>query len=132
MKKKKKKIEKILLNALYKYFPKCKDKVLYSSTSTSETVKHYLGSYNGECYGLDAITKRFSYLKLRPETNVENLYLTGQDITASGFGSAITSSVLTVSNILGYNIWDIIIGRNIINDIKNINKIDQYNQKKEI
>ena len=130
--KKKKKIEKILLNALYKYFPKCKDKVLYSSTSTSETVKHYLGSYNGECYGLDAITKRFSYLKLRPETNVENLYLTGQDITASGFGSAITSSVLTVSNILGYNIWDIIIGRNIINDIKNINKIDQYNQKKEI
>lgn len=126
----KEKIEKILWKSLFKYFPKCKDKVLFSSTSTSETVKYYLGSYNGECYGLDAITKRFSYLKLRPETNVENLYLTGQDITASGFGSAITSGVLTVSNLLGYNIYDMIIGRNIINDIKNINKINNLNNKK--
>ncbi len=91
-----------------------------------------MGSYNGECYGLDAVTKRFSYLKLRPETNVENLYLTGQDITASGFGSAITSGVLTVSNILGYNLYDMIIGRNIINDIKNINKTNQLKNKKKI
>lgn len=120
---KKKKIEQILWDALYTNFPKCKNKVLFSSTSTSETVKYYLGSYNGECYGLDAITKRFDYLTLRPESNLPNMYLTGQDIVASGFGSAITSAVLTVSDILGYNnILDIISGRNIIDDIKNIDK----------
>ncbi len=117
----KKKIEDILWNALYKFYPKCKGKVLYSSTSTSETVKYYLGSYNGECYGLDANTSRFNYSNLRPETNIKNLYLTGQDIVASGFGSAITSGVLTVSDMLGYNsLLDIIKGRNILDDIKYI------------
>ena len=115
----KKKIENILWKALYKFYPLCKDKVLYSSTSTSETVKYYMGSYNGECYGLDANTSRFNYPNLRPETNIKNLYLTGQDIVASGFGSAITSGVLTVSDMLGYNsILDIIKGRNILDDIK--------------
>ena len=78
-----------------------------------------MGSYNGECYGLDANTSRFNYPNLRPETNIKNLYLTGQDIVASGFGSAITSGVLTVSDMLGYNtILDIIKGRNILDDIK--------------
>ena len=119
----KKKIEHILWKALYKFYPRCKSKVLYSSTSTSETVKYYLGSYNGECYGLDANTSRFNYLNLRPSTNIKNLYLTGQDIVASGFGSSITSGVLTVSDMLGYNsLLDIIKGRNILDDIKHILK----------
>ena len=57
---KKKKVEDFMWEALFKHFPLSKDKVVYSSTSTSESVKHYLGSYNGECYGLDATTNRFN------------------------------------------------------------------------
>jgi len=105
---------------LYNEFPKCKNKVLYSSTSTSESVKYYLGSYEGECYGLDATTERFKFNELKPETNVPNLYLTGQDIVTSGFAGAMTAGVLTASSILGYGtILDIIINRNIIKDINN-------------
>jgi len=116
----KKKVEKMLWNLLYDEFPKCRNKVLYSSTSTSETVKYYLGSYEGECYGLDATTERFKFNELKPETNVPNLYLTGQDIVTSGFAGAMTAGILTASSILKYGtILDIIIGRNIIKDINN-------------
>ena len=116
----KKKVEKMMWDLLYNEFPKCKNKVLYSSTSTSESVKYYLGSYEGECYGLDATTERFKFNELKPETNVPNLYLTGQDIVTSGFAGAMTAGVLTASSILGYGtILDIIINRNIIKDINN-------------
>jgi len=90
-------------DALFKHFPKCRNKVDFSSTGTSETVKYYLGSYEGECYGLDATTERFKYMELKPRTNIENLFLTGP------------------SDILGYGtILDIISDRDIIKDISNL------------
>ena len=119
--KNKKKVETIMWDELFKHFPKCKENIIFSSTSTSESVKYYLGSYDGECYGLDATTQRFNHIKLKPETNISNLYLTGQDIATSGFAGAMTAGILTASSVLGYgNIIDIITGRNIISDIKNI------------
>jgi len=114
-------VEKVLLEAIYKHFPKVKNNVDYKSTSTSESVKYYLGSYNGEVYGLDGTTKRFNYFKIRPKTNIKNLYLTGQDIVMVGFSAVVVSGVLTASEILGYgNAIDIISGRNIIDDIINL------------
>ena len=120
--KNKKAIEKMMWIELYKHFPKCKNNVKYVSSATGETVKHYLGSYEGECYGLDATCKRFNYFDMKPKTNIDNLYLTGQDIVASGFAGAMTSGVLTASEILGYGtIPDFIFNRNIITDIENLN-----------
>ena len=116
---KKKKVQDLMWKALFKHFPLCKDKVVYSSTSTSESVKHYLGSYNGECYGLDATTNRFNYFKMKPKTNIPNLYLTGQDIVTSGFAGAITAGILTASDILGYGtLLDIATGRDLIKDLE--------------
>ena len=119
--KNKDKVEKVLLEAIFKHFPKVKDNIDYKSTSTSESVKYYLGSYNGEVYGLDGTKNRFNYFKIRPKTNIKNLYLTGQDIVMVGFSAAVISAVLTTSEILGYgNILDIVTGRNIIDDISTI------------
>ena len=117
----KKKVAKMMWDALFKHFPKCRNNVDFSSTGTSETVKHYLGSYEGECYGLDATTERFKYMELKPQTNIENLFLTGQDIVTSGLAGAMTAGILTASDILGYGtILDIISSRDIIKDITNL------------
>jgi len=111
-------VENVLLEAIFKHYPKVKNNIHCKSTSTSESVKYYLGSYNGEVYGLDGTTKRFDYSKIRPKTNIENLYLTGQDIVMVGFSAVVISGVLTASEILGYGtIPDIVTGRNIIDDI---------------
>ena len=115
-------IEKMMWNELYKHFPKCKNHIKYISSATGETVKHYLGSYEGECYGLDATCERFNFFDMKPKTNIDNLYLTGQDIVASGFAGAMTSGILTASDILGYGtLEDILFNRNIITDIQNLN-----------
>jgi len=120
--KNKKAIETMMWNELFKHFPKCKNHIKYVSSATGETVKHYLGSYDGECYGLDATCKRFNYFDMKPKTNIDNLYLTGKDIVVSGFSGAMSSGVLTASEILGYGtIEDFIFNRNLLKDIENLN-----------
>ena len=119
----KKCIENMMWKVLLKHFPKCKDHIKYTSTATGESVKYYLGSFYGECYGLDATTKRFNFFNMKPKTNIKNLYLTGQDIVTTGFAGAMTAGILTASDILGYGtIPDIISGKNLIEDIMHLDK----------
>ena len=66
---------------------------------------------------------RFKYDDLlKPKTSIENLYLTGQDITTLGFTGAMMAGILTASEILNYGtISDILSKRNLITDIEKIN-----------
>jgi all-trans-retinol 13,14-reductase len=121
----KKMFEKRILNeGLYKYYPQTKGKVQFTEVGSPLTFNYYIGSTKGEVYGADATPERFSPNDwLIPKTHIDNLYLTGQDITTLGFTGAMMSGILTASEILGYGtLWDIITDRNIINDLDNMLK----------
>ena len=114
--------DRILEEGLYKYYPQTKGKVKFTEVGTPLTFNFYIGSVKGEVYGADAIPQRFQPNDLlRPKTSIDNFYLTGQDITTLGFTGAMMAGILTASEILGYGtIPDMILGRNIITDIRNL------------
>ena len=44
--------------------------------------------------------------KLRPETDIPGLYLTGQDVLMGGFTAALAAGILTSCSILKRNVYD--------------------------
>lgn len=44
-------------------------------------------------------------MKLRPDTSIPGLYLTGQDILSCGFAGAMFSGVITASAVLNRNLF---------------------------
>jgi len=96
-----------MIEQVCQLFPQLTDKILYTEIGSPVTNKHYLGQPNGEIYGLDHTLERFDPLlvaKLRPETDIPGLYLTGQDILSCGFTGALFSGVITASVVLGRNV----------------------------
>ena len=80
------------------------------------TNKHYIAQPHGEIYGLDHTRERMHPLmasKLRAQTDIPGLYLTGQDILSCGFTGALFASLLTASSVLG---------RNVLNDLIPLHK----------
>merc|ERR1712108_80567 len=62
-----------------------------------------MGSTKGETYGLDHGIGRMEpevMAKLRPETDIPGLFLTGQDVLFAGLTGAMQSGILTSSAIL--------------------------------
>lgn len=117
----KKKYTEILLGELYKYYPELRDIKKITELGTPLSFNYYIGSSQGEVYGLESNPFRYSCMDIKPETSFKNLYLTGQDITTLGFTGAMMAGVLTTHNILGYgNILDAISGRNLIDDINHL------------
>ena len=94
-------------------------KVEHYEMGTPLTNQFYLGCLEGEGYGLDSNAYRYSKgLDLKPETEIKNLYLTGQDVCTLGFTGALMGGVLTAHSILGYGtLLDLLTNRNLINDI---------------
>lgn len=116
--------KRMIEEGLYKYYPKTKGKILHSEVGTPLTNQFYLNAMYGEGYGLNANPYRFSDgFDLKPKTNIENLYLTGQDICTLGFTGALMGGLLTAHSILGYGtLLDIITDRNLINDLIKVEK----------
>lgn len=125
----KNKFKKRMMDKLFELYPHLKDKVDYSKVGTPLSTEYYIGSYKGGGYGIDCVPERFtdevSY-NLRPTTEIEGFFLTGQDITTLGFTGAMMAAVLTVHNVLNSlnkgwlkygGIIDLLSGRNLIKDI---------------
>jgi all-trans-retinol 13,14-reductase len=110
---------RMLEEGLYKYYPKTRGNVEHIEIGTPLTNQFYLGAVSGEGYGLNSNAYRFSQaLDLKPETDIKNLYLTGQDVCTLGFTGALMGGVLTAHSILGYGTFlDIITDRNLISDL---------------
>jgi all-trans-retinol 13,14-reductase len=108
-----------LIKEICKYYPQLENKIMYADVGSPLTFNHYIGSTFGECYGLNSTPRRFvSDDWLRPKTDIDGLYLSGQDITTLGFTGALMAGVLTAHEIMGYGTpLDIIKGRNLINDL---------------
>ncbi|XP_035689153.1 all-trans-retinol 13,14-reductase-like [Branchiostoma floridae] len=84
-------------------FPELQDKVEFIEVATSISNNHYINVSHGEIYGLEHCRTRCSAemaLKLRPETPVPGLFLTGQDIFLTGFVGSVFSGVFTAGAVL--------------------------------
>lgn len=107
---------KHILTQVYQYYPKIKDKVEHYEVGTPLSNEHYIGVK--EAYGLTVETKRF-LTELRPDTGINGLYLTGQDIVSPGFAGALGGGVVTAHVVLGYGgLLDLLTGKNMLKDLK--------------
>lgn len=102
---------RVLLNK----FPDLKDYIDYVDVGTPLSTKYYLNSHQGSSYGICHDANREKALWLRPDTDIQNLYLTGQDVVSVGFTGAMMSAFLTISYVLN---------RNILTDLK---KYSEFN-----
>eukprot|EP00091_Calanus_sinicus_P023473 TRINITY_DN7945_c0_g1_i2.p1 TRINITY_DN7945_c0_g1~~TRINITY_DN7945_c0_g1_i2.p1 ORF type:complete len:294 (-),score=98.38 TRINITY_DN7945_c0_g1_i2:67-948(-) len=90
-----------------KLFPQIRDKIDVTEIASPVTNKYYIGQPHGEIYGLDHSMERFDPMmvaKLRPETDVPGLFLTGQDILSCGFTGALFAGVISAQAALGRNV----------------------------
>jgi all-trans-retinol 13,14-reductase len=92
-----------LLAELYQLKPQLQGKVAYCELSTPLSTKHFTNYSQGEIYGLAHSPERFQNYWLRPTTGIENLFLTGQDISTNGVGGALYGGLLCASAILQRN-----------------------------
>jgi len=122
------KITDKMMEILYHYYPKTRGKVKFLSTASPLTNEFYLG--RTESYGLAHNCERFTSLELRPQTDIPNLFLTGQDIFCAGFAGALFGGLIATQAVLGYNFFDIFIkDRNLIQDFKNLASIENGTNK---
>ena len=84
--------------------PSAKNALDYYELSTPLSVKSMANYKKGELYGLDHTPSRFHQKWLRPQTDIKNLYLTGQDVLTVGVTSALFSGLITASAILKKNL----------------------------
>ena len=93
-----------ILDVVYRHVPQVRDAMEFYELSTPLTVRDMAHYPAGEMYGLDHTSERFRQKWLHPKTEINNLYLTGQDITTVGLTSALFSGLLTASSIIGKNL----------------------------
>jgi all-trans-retinol 13,14-reductase len=77
----------------------------YFDVGTPLTYRRFLASDRGAWYGLEHSTHRFDprhyYLTLRPETGIDGLYLTGQDVVTDGMVGALFGGYFCAAKVLG-------------------------------
>ncbi|KAI8492213.1 hypothetical protein Bbelb_301100 [Branchiostoma belcheri] len=84
-------------------YPQLKDRLEYMEVGTPITNNYYIGCDRGEIYGLDHEVERFSAelaLKLRPETPIPGLYMSGQDLVTGGYAGALAAGVIAAGAVL--------------------------------
>ena len=120
-------IEKMLNEALYKYYPHLKEYVDYIDLGTPLSCEHFLGAYQGGIYGLDIQGIRFTKFNdvLMPKTKINGLWLSGQDVCTPGVVSSMLSGFVTSSALLGYGVTDLIAGRDLISELGNLHEAEK-------
>lgn len=97
---KKEKAEK-LLALVYKRFPELQNAIEAYYVSTPLTLRDYVGSQDGSLYGISKDYNNPMKTTILPQTKIENLLLTGQNINLHGVLGVTFSGVLTCAQLLG-------------------------------
>ena len=90
-----------LLEKLYEKLPHLRGKIDYYELATPLSTQFFCWYEKGEIYGLDHDPQRFEQNWLRPKTEIEGLYLTGQDIMTCGVVGAMIGGLMTAETIGG-------------------------------
>ncbi len=91
-----------------KFFPQVRDHVDFFDVGSPLSNRYYIAAPRGEIYGIDHHVDQFSpraAVKLRPDTSIPGLYLSGQDILSCGFAAAMSGGVITASAVLKRNVF---------------------------
>ena len=111
-------VKKVLGNILVEQVchlkPEIRHFIDYVDIGSPCTNLHYLAQPHGEIYGLDHSASRMDpwmSAQLRPETDIKNLYLTGQDVLMAGFSGGLFSGLFCSAAVLK---------RNVMNDLKSL------------
>ncbi|XP_046639196.1 all-trans-retinol 13,14-reductase-like [Daphnia pulicaria] len=92
-----------ILDQVIREYPKMKNAIDYFSVATPVTIEHYLSTKKGGTYGLEHDMERFDPEQsslLRPESGIEGLFFSGQDVTTCGFASTMLSGLLCAGAVL--------------------------------
>jgi len=93
-----------LIEVLEREVPQVAGKIDYYELSTPLSTRHFAGYPRGEIYGLDHSPARFRERALKPKTQLNGFFLTGQDVCTAGIAGALFGGVLAASSILGKNL----------------------------
>lgn len=88
-----------------KVFPELEKYVTFQELGTPLSTNDFLGTDEGECYGLAATAPRWDIPDLTPHTPVKNFLLTGQDVVTLGASGALSSGYLTANVAAGCVSW---------------------------
>ncbi|CAE7491356.1 retsat, partial [Symbiodinium microadriaticum] len=107
----KKQMEGKLLRIVEEQFPKTKGRVAHVSSGSPLTNNFYLGSVNGEVYGLNHTPARFTSCDwfLRPRTPIKGLYLAGQDILCDGIVGAMGGGAMAAISVGPAVLFDLVV-----------------------
>lgn len=97
---KKEKAEK-LLAVVYKRFPELENALEAYYVSTPLTMRDYVGTQDGSLYGISKNYNNPMKTTILPQTKIENLLLTGQNINLHGVLGVTFSGVLTCAHLVG-------------------------------
>jgi phytoene dehydrogenase-like protein len=97
----KNRITRSLLDLIERHHPGFGDLVEYAELSTPLTFEHFTAAPSGAIYGYPATPKKYRTPWLGPRTPIQNLYLTGTDVTILGIMGALMGGVITASCVLG-------------------------------
>lgn len=90
-----------LMQHLYEKVPQIRGKVDYFEVSTPLSTDWFAGYQHGELYGLSHTPERMQQKWLRPKTDIQGLWLTGQDILTCGVTGAMMAGMLTTMSMVG-------------------------------
>ena len=100
----KQKLSNRILDIVTKQVPNIQTAIDYKELSTPLTIRDLANYQKGEMYGIDHDSNRFRQRWLRPQSEIKNLFFTGQDIMTAGVSSSLFSGMLTASTILKENL----------------------------
>lgn len=89
------------MQVLYDKLPQLRGQVDYVEFSTPLSTAYFNAYSRGELYGLDHTPERFNQDWLKPKTEIQGLWLTGQDVLSCGVVGAMMSGVLTAVAVAG-------------------------------
>ena len=106
--------------------PQMRHHIDYVEIGSPVTNKHYIASPKGEVYGLDHGKERFDpwmVARLRPQTDIPGLYLSGQDVFCCGFTGALFGGMFAAGAVLN---------RHVMGDLTNLHiKLKKELKKKK-
>ncbi|XP_068118206.1 all-trans-retinol 13,14-reductase-like [Hyperolius riggenbachi] len=100
---KKMKLAQNMVDRATQEFPQLEGKIEYMEAATPVSFEHYLAAPQGSMYGADQNCRRYHceiMSRMRVQSAVPGLYLTGQDVFSSGLAGAVHAGLLCASAVL--------------------------------